>query len=73
MAVLSLDYQYFGTSFVPHRSRRKLKPMSGLRRGILRWLAYVPRFRRHFRNRRQLGQSVAEALKSARIRMRSYR
>jgi len=47
--------------------------MSGLRRAVWRWLAYIPRFIRHFKNRRHLGQPVGLALRSTRERMRSYR
>ena len=36
-------------------------------------LFYIPRFIRHYRDRRQLGQSIGQSLKSARVRMRSYR
>jgi hypothetical protein len=36
-------------------------------------LLYLPRYRRHYRHRRELGQSIGQALKSARVRMRSYR
>jgi hypothetical protein len=36
-------------------------------------LLYIPRFMRHYRNRRELGQSIGQALKSARVRMHSYR
>ena len=36
-------------------------------------LLYIPRFMRHYKNRRELGQSVGQALKSARVRMHSYR
>jgi hypothetical protein len=36
-------------------------------------LLYIPRFMRHFKDRRQLGQSVGQAVKSARVRMKSYR
>ena len=36
-------------------------------------LFYIPRFIRHYRDRRQLGESIGQSLKSARVRMRSYR
>jgi acyl-lipid omega-6 desaturase (Delta-12 desaturase) len=54
------------------RHSRKIKPMSGLQRGIGRQLAYIPRFIHHFRQRRLLGQSVVNASRSARERMRHY-
>ena len=47
-------------------------PMSGLQQGIRRQLTYIPRFIHHFRQRRQLGQSVVNASRSARERMRHY-
>ncbi len=47
--------------------------MSRLPRGLGRWLTYIPRFIRHFRNRRQLGQPIGLAVRSTRERMRSYR
>ena len=43
---------------------------SGSMRGAL---FYIPRFIRHYRDRRQLGQSIGQSRKSARVRMRSYR
>ena len=46
--------------------------MSGLRQGIGRRLTYTPRFIHHFKQRRQLGQSVGQAFRSARERMRHY-
>ncbi len=36
-------------------------------------LLYIPRFMRHYRHRRELGQSIGQSLKSARVRMHSYR
>jgi hypothetical protein len=36
-------------------------------------LFYIPRFIRHYRDRRQLGQKIGQSLKSAWVRMRSYR
>jgi hypothetical protein len=47
--------------------------MERLRRDIGWWLSYIPRLIGHFRNRRQLGQSVGPALRSARERMRQSR
>jgi hypothetical protein len=47
--------------------------MERLRRDIGWWLRYVPRLIGHFRNRRQLGQSVGPALRSARERLRQSR
>ena len=47
--------------------------MERLRRDIGRRLNYIPRLIGHFKNRRQLGQSVGAALRSARIRMRQSR
>ena len=46
--------------------------MSGLRQGVGRRLPYIPRFIHHFKQRRQLGQSVGQAFRSARERMRHY-
>jgi hypothetical protein len=48
------------------------KPLAGIRRGVSRRLAYGPRFRRHYRHRRQAGYPVALALRSARGRMQEY-
>jgi hypothetical protein len=42
-------------------------------RDIKWWLNYIPRFIGHFKNRRQLGQSIGPALRSARERMRQSR
>jgi hypothetical protein len=47
--------------------------MERLRRDIGWWLSYIPRLIGHFRSRRQLGQSVGPALRSARERMRQSR
>jgi hypothetical protein len=48
------------------------KPMAGIRRDLSRRLAYGPRFRRHYRHRRQAGYTIALALRSTRRRMREY-
>jgi len=47
--------------------------MERLRRDIEWRLKYIPRLNGHFRKRRQLGQSVGPALRSARERMRQSR
>jgi hypothetical protein len=48
------------------------KPMGGIRRDLSRRLAYGPRFRRHYRHRRQAGYSIALAFRSTRVRMQEY-
>jgi hypothetical protein len=35
-----------------------------------RWLSYIPRLIRHYKHRRQLGQSAGHAFRSARQRTR---
>ena len=44
--------------------------MGRLRSGAWRWLAYIPRFARHYWHRR--GRGVGIALSGARRRMRDY-
>jgi hypothetical protein len=46
--------------------------MSELPQGVRRRLTYMPRFIHHFKQRRELGQSVGQAFRSARERMRHY-
>jgi hypothetical protein len=46
--------------------------MSGFRQGVEHRLIYIPRFIHHFKQRRQLGQSLGPAFRSARERMRHY-
>ena len=53
----------------PTRSRRSSKVKDPMRGPLF----YIPRFIRHYRDRRQLGQSIGQSLKSARVRMQSYR
>jgi hypothetical protein len=55
------------------RHSSKVEPMSESRQGVTRRLTYIPRFIHHFKQRRQLGQSVGQASRSARERMRHYR
>ena len=61
------------SSTAPWRGGRLGATMERLRRDIGWWLSYIPRLIGHFRNRRQLGQSIGPALRSARERMRQSR
>ena len=62
------------SGFKVYRARRssRLGLMSGLPQGVGHRLTYIPRFIHHFKQRRQLGQSVGPAFRSARERMRHY-
>jgi hypothetical protein len=57
---------------VTSSSSDKLKLMSALRQGVGRRLTYIPRFIHHFKARRDLGQSIGQASRSARERMRHH-